>query len=122
MSRKGFTLLEVLVVIVVIAVLASMVFGLMSYIESARISDTEGRVMTLGFEVGGHMAAKGSPPATLEEFTKRLNQPRWMKDGKFVDSWDRPFGYTVNGKKFELWSFGPDGVSGTADDVRYKRN
>lgn len=122
MSRGGFTLVEVLIVIVVIAVLASMMFGMMSFVESTRITDTEGRLMTLGFEVGGYMAARGLPPATLEEFTKRLDQPRWMKNGKFVDCWDQPFEYAVTGKQFKLWSRGRDGISGTPDDLSYKRN
>ena len=41
--RRGFTLLEVLAVVVILAVLASMAFGMMHFVESARIGDTEGR-------------------------------------------------------------------------------
>lgn len=120
MSKQGFTLVEVLIVIVVLAVLASMMFGMMHFAESSRIVDTEGRILTLGLEVGGQIARKGAPPATLEEL--KLDQPSWMKDGKFVDNWDRPFEYAVAGKQFTLWSLGPDGVSGTADDLRYRKN
>ena len=38
------------------------------------------------------------------------------------DAWENTVQYTVTGKQFKLWSFGPDGVSGTADDIVYKRN
>lgn len=111
---KGFTLVEVLVVIVVLAVLASMVFGLMHYVESSRINNTETRVFGVGLEVVKHASVKGFPPAKLQDL---------KVDGlRLVDGWDRPLEYKVNGKEFKLWSCGPDGVSGTADDIQFRRN
>jgi prepilin-type N-terminal cleavage/methylation domain-containing protein len=115
--RRGFTLLEVLLVVIVLAILASMLFGLMHFVESSRIEVARGRIQSLGFEVGNQVAVKGFPPATLAEAAKAIQQPEWVKD-----AWDNPVQYTVNGKQFKLWSFGPDGVSGTADDIVFKRN
>jgi general secretion pathway protein G len=122
MKRKGFTLLEVLMVIVILSILASMTFGLLHVVESARISAAEGRVHTLGTQAATVAGLKGFPPATLEELAPRLEKPDWMKNGKFVDAWERPFEYHVDGKQFRLWSCGPDGISGTEDDLPYKRN
>ena len=34
----------------------------------------------------------------------------------------RPLEYAVAGKEFKLWSCGPDGVSGTRDDIHYEKN
>jgi prepilin-type N-terminal cleavage/methylation domain-containing protein len=119
--RKGFTLLEVLAVVVVLAILASMVFGLMRFVETGRITDTDGRVHTIGIKVAEHQKAKGFLPAKLEDLApKTLDQPAWMNGGMFVDSWDRPIQYAVTGGEFRVWSCGPDGVSGTPDDLRYK--
>ena len=118
MARKGFTLLEVLMVIAVLAILASMTFVVLRYVDGAKVTSTEGRVHVIGVEIGGLRFA----PEKLEELAPRLNQPGWIKEGKFVDAWDRPLEYRVEGKRFRLWSCGPDGVSGTADDLPYKRN
>lgn len=122
MSRKGFTLLEVLMVIAVLAILASMAFGYLHYVESARIGLTESRVHTIGTQVGVQLKLKGAAPATLEALIPALGDPAWVKEGKLVDAWDRPFEYRVDGRQFRVWSAGPDGVSGTADDLEYKRN
>jgi len=121
MNRKGFTLYEVLLVIVVLLILASMTFGLLFFVENARIGATESRVHALGIQVATALKLTGQAPAALEDLAPRLDQPGWIKEGKFVDAWEHPIGYRVEGKKFQVWSWGPDGVSGTADDLHYVR-
>ena len=119
--RKGLTLLEILTVVIILAVLASMVFGYMNFVETARIRDTEGRVLILGQAVEKYRSVKGYLPAKLDDLApKTLDQPIWMNGGKFVDTWDRPVQYSVAGNEFRVWSDGPDGASGTPDDLRYK--
>jgi general secretion pathway protein G len=44
------------------------------------------------------------------------------KGGQYLDSWGRPFIYQCDGtqhnaQKFDIWSAGPDGESGTEDDI-----
>lgn len=121
MSRKGFTLLEVLLVMVVLAIVASLTFTYFHFVESARIDLTRTRVHTLGTQVGVQLKVKGKAPATLEALIPGMDNPVWVKEGKWVDAWDRPFGYRVDGKDFDVWSDGPDGVSGTEDDIHYVR-
>jgi prepilin-type N-terminal cleavage/methylation domain-containing protein len=122
MSRRGFTLVEMLVVLVVAAILASVLFGLFQLIEGSRVSLTENRIHTLRCELKVFVMKKGYAPAALEELAKTLEQPSLMKDGKFVDAWERPLEYRASGKEFKLWSCGPDGISGTADDIIYEKN
>ncbi len=122
MARKGFTLLEILLVVVVLAILAGMMFGVMNVLENARIRTTENRIHTLRCAVAEYRLTKGSLPTRLEDLARKLDQAVTMKDGKFVDAWERPFEYKVDGKEFQLWSCGPDGVSGTADDLHYVKN
>ena len=122
MSRKGFTLLEVLLVMVVLAILASLTFTYFHYVESARINLTRNRVHTLGTQVGVQLKLKGRAPATLEALIPALDGAMGVKEGKLVDAWERPFGYRVDDRDFDVWSSGPDGISGNADDIHYKRN
>ena len=122
MRRKGFTLVEVLIAIVIIAILAGLFFGLMRVVGGAHVSDSEIRVHAIGCQVSGYLAKHGFPPAKLEDIAASLDRPGWMAGGKFVDCWERPIEYSVTGKQFKLWSRGLDGVSGTPDDLPYKRN
>jgi prepilin-type N-terminal cleavage/methylation domain-containing protein len=122
MSRKGFSLLELLIVVAVVAILAGIAFGMMNAIQSTRISSTEIRIHTIRCEVKTYAKLKGNPPATLEELAPRLDRSFWMKDGKFVDAWEQPLQYRVNGKEYDVWSCGPDGLSGTSDDIHYAKN
>jgi hypothetical protein len=45
-----------------------------------------------------------------------------MEGGRFVDGWNRPLEYSVTGKKVRIWSCGPDGISGTPDDIEGLKN
>jgi len=119
MSRGGFTLVEVLIAVVICLVLAGIAFGLLGFVDAERVRSTKNRLDALGFEVRKHSSLKGWPPAKLEDLAAAVDQPGWMQGGKFVDIWDQPIQYSVEGKKFRLWSCGRDGVPGTADDLEY---
>ena len=120
MSRKGFTLLEVLLVVAVLAILAGIAFGLMNVVASGRVTLTENRVHTVGCAIQRFRTTKGTLPAKLEDLATALDQPAMMKDGKFVDAWGHPLEYRVSGKEFRLWSCGLDEQSGTGDDIVFK--
>lgn len=121
MNRRGFTLVELLVVIFVIALLTGLMFGAYWVISVAKIKDTQGRVHTIGNEVETRARLEGSYPASLSDLLPRFDQPKWLLGGRFVDAFDQPLRYEVQSRTFRLWSVGPDGADGTADDIEYRK-
>jgi prepilin-type N-terminal cleavage/methylation domain-containing protein len=114
----GFTLVELLVVIAMLAILAGLVVGAYSVvITRAQVANTEARLGGLGRAVTDVLVMKGNLPARLTDL--KLDQPRWLEGGVYVDAWGRPLGYRPSGRTFKLWSDGPDGVAGTADDLEF---
>jgi general secretion pathway protein G len=121
-GEGGFSLLEVLAVVVIVLVLAGLMFGMMNVVEKQRISSTQTQIHTLRCAVSEYRTIKGSLPQRLEDLAQKLDQAVPMKDGKFVDAWGQPFVYQVDGREFKVWSCGPDGKPDTDDDVRYEKN
>ncbi len=125
LRRRGFTLLEIMLVLVIIAAIAGIaVVNIGSFQErgfrrtaSAEISNLKTMLESYKLEVGTYP----SQLSHLHEQPSDLADPtKWMKISKKPinpDPWGRPYEYTVNGSDFELRSLGPDGQSGTEDDV-----
>lgn len=119
---RGFTLVEMLVVITIVVILAGLGFGAYGYVRTwTAVRVTEGRVEPLGYRALGQLQEKGSCPASLIGLAPAINRPGWIEQGAFVDAWSRPLEYSVTGKSFRVRSAGPDGVLGTADDIEFAR-
>jgi general secretion pathway protein G len=133
--RSGFTLMEVLLVLAILGVLAAMVVPqLIGQQKKASIKATglsiSGLEDALGYYAQDH---DGEFPPTgqgLEVLiTPQPNDPNWsgpyLKNSKSLplDAWGQPIQYEypgqhqVNGQTPDLWSWGPDKVNGTPDDI-----
>ena len=132
-ARRGFTLLEILVVLAIIGLLAGLAISNVDKIfgnaqgTAARIFVTQ----TLQASLTSYRIQMGSFPTTSEGLQALISAPgskgdRWngpyIKEGKIpLDPWDEPYQYEYPGKRnkdgYDLWSKGPDKQSGTADDV-----
>lgn len=132
--RSGFTLLEILIVVGIIALLAA--FVVPSFIktqEGAQKSlvksaiDSNGPIATALKTFNLHM---GFYPKELKELSERPDndeQKKWagpyIEDPtKLKDPWGEDYQYrfpsTVQGEgKYDLWSKGPDKQDGTEDDI-----
>jgi general secretion pathway protein G len=130
-KTQGFTLLEVMVVIVILGILASMVVpNLMGNLDKANlqkaVSDV-GQIETLldNYRVDNYNypTTEQGLEALIEEtdieplarrfprggYTKRLPQDPWGNDYLFLNPGE-------NGD-YDIFSTGPDGEAGTEDDI-----
>lgn len=121
MSR-GFTLVELLIVIAAIVLLMGLFLGAFNSVaQGSWDRATEARITLLGRKVAEVRALKGRYPQELADLAPAIDQPGWMRDGHFADLYGRPIRYEVSGGTFRVWSVGRDGVSGTEDDIVYAR-
>ena len=121
-SQQGFTLIEILVVMAIIAMLAIMVApnifnqqaGAMRDVALSEISTLEGALDTYRLDVGEY------PDSLLGLEEDDTNGARWngpyLRRGVPNDPWDNPYVYESNGREFTLMSYGADGDRGGEGD------
>jgi general secretion pathway protein G len=132
--RGGFTLLEVLLVVGIIALLAAAVVPqFMGTQRSTEIQITENMVAsggTIAQQLELYRMAVGSYPDELrflvekpedEEAAEKWNGPYIDSADKLKDAWGNELKYKhpgdVNEDSYDLWSIGPDEEDGTDDDI-----
>jgi general secretion pathway protein G len=118
----GFTLIEILVVMAIIAMLAVMVApnlfnqqaGAMRDVARTEISTLEAALDIYRLDVGEY---PDTLDGLMEDDTDRAswNGP-YLRRAVPIDPWDNEYVYEGNGREFTLLSYGADGVSGGEDD------
>lgn len=132
--RSGFTLLEILIVVGIIALLAAFVVpNLMGASETARIDIAKSAVDSsngpIATALNLYKLAMGTFPTELKELSERPDndeQKKWagpyLDATKLKDPWNEEYQYKFPGSnsgedKYDLWSKGPDKQDGTDDDI-----
>lgn len=117
----GFTLLELMFVIIIIGVLGAIVgFNMIGAADRAKEAATRTSMDIVKKALNTYKATYNVYPDSIGGL-QLLVQDRLLEKQP-ADGWNRPLEYYSptqdfpNG--FELLSAGPDGVSGTADDIR----
>ena len=127
-SSAGFTLIEILLVVIIIGILVSLVAPrLASRSEEARKqaakADIEGGI-SLALDL--YEVDNGHYPTKLEDLnTKPSDASNWkgpyVKKGIPKDPWGTPYTYkmpgTHNTVSYDLYSAGPDKQEGNEDDI-----
>jgi len=133
--KSGFSLIEILIVIALIAVLATVAIGNLGGIFGGQQEKVAGIFVNQTLKTGlvPYRLDVGNYPSTEEGLVALVKAPAG-KESKWkgpyleakevpLDPWDNPYKYKFPGSKnvngvrgYDIWSLGPDGVE-SADDI-----
>lgn len=123
----GFTLLEMLVVLVIVGLLAALVGPrLFTKVDSAKVQTTSvqikslrGAVETMHLDIGVYPTPEQGLMLLIKPPTNPVIAPKWkgpyLEDALPPDPWGNPYQYVVpgsDGRPYTIFSFGADGKPG----------
>ena len=125
--RAGFTLIEILVVIVVIAILATLVApNIFKHVGAAKEATARAQMEMLGAALDSYRLDTGSYPPTAQGLDALWQAPRggapaawrgpYLRKAVPLDPWGHPYAYVAPGQAnpggYDLLSYGRDGKAG----------
>lgn len=127
--RKGFTLIELMIVVVIVGILATLLIPrIMDRPEEARRIKAKADIKSIESALKLYKLDNGSYPTTEQGLQALISKPeispvpnRWREGGYLEakevpkDPWGNPFYYTspgADGRDFLIISYGADGESG----------
>ncbi len=128
---KGFTFIEVMIVIVIIGLLAGMVtLASRHYVDKARRNRAKADIATYSSALAAYYADAGHYPTTDEGLS--VLTPKYVERMR-ADPWGRAYAYTNPGRSGSAWEvvcYGADGREGgdgadadvSSDDLDAKDN
>jgi general secretion pathway protein G len=113
----GFTLLEIMIVLAIIALIAGSVgLGLFSYFKKAQVKVAKEDVRSISHAIQLYMIDSNECPKGMDDLVAKKNLPKIMKD-----PWGKDFIIKCPGQNdtdgADVSSPGPDKQEGTADDI-----
>ena len=120
-GRSGFTLIEVLLVVVIIGILVGVAIPrLGGRVRQAEISRARADIQSIGLALRMYELDNGEYPANLQALVsnpggiRNWNGP-YLDSGLPTDPWGREYQYSRTDSGYRLRSLGPDGVESDAD-------
>ena len=127
-SRRAFTLVEMLLVLVILGTLAALVlpkFG--GRAEQARVTATQTQISAFSTALEAFEVDNGYFPKGKDGLRDLVQQPKdtpqWHRSLDSIpnDPWGHPYIYECPGKHneagYDIMSMGPDGRAGSDDDI-----
>ena len=120
----GFTLIEILLVVVIIGILAAVaVPRLGGRVGQSQIAAARAGVGAISTAIDLYETDNGKLPESLQNLITKGSEPNW--NGPYIrkaeglkDPWGVEYQFTKQGNVYTVASAGPDGSFGSADDVK----
>ena len=127
-ERAGFTLIELMLVVIILGILVAMVVPrLVGRGEQARRQAAEADIRSnIALALDLYELDNGKHPEKLEDLltdpgeSKAINWNGPYLKRKAIDPWGREYNYKSPGQHntdYDLYSYGADGVEGGGDDI-----
>ncbi|NKQ09298.1 type II secretion system major pseudopilin GspG [Pseudomonas sp. SST3] len=128
-KQRGFTLIEIMVVVVILGILAALVVPqVMNRPDQAKVTVAKGDIKAISAALDMYKLDNYSYPSTQQGLDALVEKPggnpqpkNWNRDGYLKrvpkDPWGNEYQYLSPGTQgqFDLYSYGADGKQGGSD-------
>lgn len=129
--QRGFTLIEIMVVVVIIGILAALITpSILGRADEARTTAARSGLLAIGNALDLYRLDNMIYPSTSQGLEALVTKPggmpepaNWNPEGYLKklprDPWGRDYVYISPGSQgsFDLYSLGPDGRDGSGDEI-----
>jgi len=132
-NKRGFTLIELMVVIAILALLGGVVAPrVMNQLRQAKPKKAKLDIEQIGLALDMYAAENGEYPTTEQALQALISSPTsppeplnwngpYVKPTNFLDPWNNEYVYESpsnhEGYDYDLYSYGSDGQEGGTDDA-----
>jgi len=119
-TERGFTLVEIMVVVVILGLLATLVTqNVLGHSDDARIKKAKSDCVTIAGAVELFYVKNSRLPENIEELTRKDERGNSYLKSYSRDPWDGDYEIQPgeNPRDYRVVSAGPDRATGTEDDI-----